>query len=158
MENKLTTMLNVTFELPETNLVRSESSSSGISSIAESCDSNISSNTESSHKLYVFGDPDIIEPEYKIVPGFRRTSELIWIEDEQIYYKKNCAIKNGISYKCNTEDCSARVVRKTNGTVMKTQGYRSHNHKTNHRNAYEQNKILNEIKTRCLEDTSSKSA
>lgn len=92
--------------------------------------------------------------EYKIVAGKRQNSKLLWSSTELQFYKFNTKLTTGQSYLCY-HGCDCRVLLKNDGTCIKTDSKKMHNHPTNEE-LYEQLLIANEIKTKCKEDTSTK--
>lgn len=96
-----------------------------------------------------------LQIEYEIVPGKRQNSKLLWSSTERQFYKFNTKLSTGNSYLCY-HGCNCRVLLKNDGTCVKTDTRKNHNHPTNEE-LYEQLSIANEMKTKCKEDATSKS-
>lgn len=84
---------------------------------------------------------------YKITPGKRRNSKLLYTIDEKQYYAFNSKNKSGDAYKCI--ECNNRVYLKDEICTQKKR-YFVHKHETKEVVHNELN-ILNEIKTKCAD-------
>lgn len=75
----------------------------------------IEENLKFGDKNDISAEDDTVENEqveYEFIPGFRATSNLIWIEAEQQIYKRNShsVNHNGMAYSCYDTKCQARLV------------------------------------------------
>lgn len=69
-----------------------------------------------------YENEDIGNIDFEIVPGYRTSSNLLWVQSENCFFKQNVYSKthNGIAYTCYDEDCKARKVLADNGTKLIT--------------------------------------
>lgn len=82
------------------------------------------------------------ELSYEFIPGFRHNWKLLYVKDEQQFYKVNERTKSCDSYKCNLKDCNRRVQIR-NEKCFATFGL--HNHSTQE-GLYTDLRALNEMK------------
>lgn len=101
------------------------------------------------------GEKDSRQIDFEIVPGKRFNSQLLWSQNEMQFYKFNTKLRTGISYLCY-HGCSARVIIRDDGKCYKTDSHKGHNHSTNY-DLYKELATKNELKKKCIEDSTSKS-
>lgn len=102
------------------------------------------------------GKSDSRQIDFEIVPGKRFNSKLLWSKNEMQFYKFNTKLRTGISYLCY-HGCSARVIIRNDGKCYKTDGHNGHNHSTNYVLLYKELVTKNELKKKCIDDSTSKS-
>lgn len=67
--------------------------------------------------------------QYKMVPGPRLNSEMLFATEEKQLYKKNKKNAAGhMGYTCRGSDCGARVYKRPNGEVYYPENYEGHRH------------------------------
>lgn len=91
---------------------------------------------------------DQIIMNFEIIPGNRRSSELLYIIEQKMIYKKKSVYKNTIKYECRNKLCKARVNVMPDGKCVLAKKYIEHNH-DNEEGAYKELKALNQIKRDC---------
>lgn len=85
---------------------------------------------------------------FKICPGKRRNSKLLYTLDEQQYYSFNSKNKNCEAYKC--VECNSRVHLRVDGICIQKNKYSEHKHAK--KGKLEENlNILNEVKAKCAD-------
>lgn len=85
---------------------------------------------------------------YKICPGKRRNSKMLFTLDEEQYYSFNSKTKNYDAYKC--VDCNSRVHLRSDGICIQKNRYSEHKHAKKGKLEANLN-ILNEIKAKCAD-------
>lgn len=87
--------------------------------------------------------------EYKLVPGPRLNSELLYTTEEKQLYKKNKKNAAGhMGYTCRVDKCDARVYRRPNGEVYYSEHFEGHRH-PNAEETQQEMQLKNEIKEDC---------
>lgn len=87
---------------------------------------------------------------YRMIPGLRTNSELLWAyEQQQLYYKNAYSTKTQItSYTCRIKGCNARVFVKPDGSAFQDP---LNTHLISHGSQYQEYKLMycdNEMKER----------
>lgn len=83
---------------------------------------------------------------YKIIKGYRKSSNLLYtIDEHQLYYK--CKLmQNGIYYVCRIKGCKAAVILQEEGCLSKNKTEHCHD---SQEHIYEELNVLNKIKDEC---------
>lgn len=87
---------------------------------------------------------------FEIISGNRRSSELLYVIDQKIIFRKKSVYKDIIKYECRQKMCKSRVSVLADGSCVRAKKYVDHNHE-NEEAAYKELKALNKIKKDCLD-------
>lgn len=90
---------------------------------------------------------------FAIVPGERRSSQVLWSPLEKQLYRKNTISPIGISYLCYEKKCRARVYVKGD-KCLKEKSSQPHEH-SNNLAKYEKFAVLNKMKSKAIENKKS---
>lgn len=90
----------------------------------------------------------LITLSFEIFSGNRRNSELLYVIEQKMIFKKKSVYNNIIKYECRQKSCKSRINLLADGTCILAKKYVEHNH-PDEEVAYKELKALNKIKLDC---------
>lgn len=85
---------------------------------------------------------------FELICGSRRNSELLYITEQKMLYRKKSEYKGVTKYQCRQKSCKSRVNLLSDGSCVLSKGYVDHNH-GDEETTYRELKALNLIKQDC---------